>query len=145
MSPFQKGIATAVGFVAGGAVAIAAALVGYSASFTLSDEALSDIAQIGATLLVAYAIETSWLVKESRARGSKRENWLGFVVGLGVCGVAGIAIAIALVGRHSSSFLAALGVTWMLFSLGLLALLVAALPYALYEWVHAIHTEYPDE
>lgn len=120
-------------------------LVGSNAHFTLSDEALSDLAQIGATLLVAYAIETSWFVKESRARGRERENWVGFVTGIGVSSVIGIAIALALVGVKSSGFLAGLGVTWMLFSLGFLAVLVACWPYVIYEWVHAMHTEYSDE
>jgi len=44
---------------------------------SFSSEALSDIAQIGATLLVAYAVEMAWFVKESRVRGRKRENWVG--------------------------------------------------------------------
>ena len=128
-----------------GAVCVAAGLVGSNAHFTLSDEALSDLAQIGATLLVAYAIETSWFVKESRTRGRERENWVGFVAGIGISSVIGIAIAIALVGVESSGFLATLGVTWTFFSLGFLAFLVACWPYVIYEWVHEIHAEYSDE
>ena len=124
---------------------MAAVLVGFDAHFTLSDEALSDLAQIGATLLVAYAIETSWFVKESRTRGRERENWVGFAAGIGISSVIGIAIAIALVGVKSSGFLAALGVTWTFFSLGFLAVLVACWPYVIYEWVHDIHAEYSDE
>jgi hypothetical protein len=33
----------------------------------------------------------------------------------------------------------------MFFSLGLLAVLVAMLPYVIYESAHSIHAEYPDE
>jgi cytochrome bd-type quinol oxidase subunit 2 len=136
----------AVGFMAGGAATIALILVVVQADFSLSDDALSAIAQIGATLLIAYALETSWFVKESRARGSKRENWLGFVTGIGICSALGVVIAIAFIGYEGTlSFLQAFAAVWMLFSLGFLALLVALLPYVLYEWVHTVHTEYPDE
>jgi putative flippase GtrA len=145
MSPFAKGFRVAFSSMAGGAGSVALVLIGAGASFTLSDQALSDIAQIGATLLVAYAIETSWLVKESPARGARRENWLGFVVGIGVSSAIGIGIAIALVGREPATFLGTASSTWMLFSVGFLAFLVAMLPYVLHEWVHTAHTEYPDE
>lgn len=146
VSPFAKGIAVAVGFMAGGAIAVALFIVGLDANFRLSDEALSAMAQIGATLLIAYAVETSWFIKESRVRGSKRENWVGFVAGIGVCSAFGVAFAIALLEHHGpSNFLEAFAGMWMLFSLGFLALLVALLPYVLYEWAHTIHTEYPDE
>ena len=108
----------------------------------LSDEALSDIAQIGATLLVAYAIEMSWVVKESPTRGSRREGWVGFVTGIGLCSAAGIALALAFIGKTGSTgLLGALGGVWMLFSLGFLGLLVAMLPYLLYELARTIHVD----
>jgi cytochrome bd-type quinol oxidase subunit 2 len=138
-------MAAAFGLMSAGTACVAAVLVGADAQFTLSNEALSDLAQIGATLLIAYAIETSWFVKESRTRGRERENWIGFVAGIGLSSVIGIAIAIALVGAKSSSFLATLGVTWMLFSLGFLSVLVACWPYVIYSWVHSIRAEYSDE
>jgi hypothetical protein len=145
MPAVAKGFTAAIGLMTGGAATVAMFLVGVDADFALSDEALSDIAHLGATLLVAYAVEISWFVKESSNRGSRSENWLGFVVGIGVSSALGIAIAVALVGRESSGFLASMGATWMLFALGLLALLVATLPYLLYELAHAARTEYPDE
>jgi hypothetical protein len=146
MSPFQKGIAAAFGFMAGGALAMAMFVVGVEANLRLSDDALSAMAQIGATLLIAYAVETSWFIKESRIRGSKRENWVGFVAGLGACSALGVGFAITLLGHHGPpNFLEAFAATWTLFSLVFLAALVAFLPYVLYEWVHMIHTEYSDE
>lgn len=146
MSPFLKGAAAALGLMTGGAVAIALFLIGIQADFGLSDEALSATAQIGATLLIAYAVETCWFIKESRSRGSNSENWIGFVSGLGVCSALGVFIALAFIGYEGSlSFLQAFAAVWMIFSLGFLALLVALLPYLLYEWVHAIHTDYPEE
>jgi hypothetical protein len=146
MSPFQRGAASAVGLIGSGAAGFAALVVFSHAHLHLSDEALSDMAQIGATLLVAYAVEMSWFVKESRARGSKRENWIGFVAGIGGCSALGIAIAVALVGDQGSArFIQALGALWMLFSLGFLLGLVGVLPYLLYEMAHSLRTEDPDE
>ncbi|MGN6587678.1 MAG: hypothetical protein ACTHKT_09445 [Solirubrobacterales bacterium] len=145
MSSFWRGFATAVAFMAVGAFSIAGAIV-LEGHITLSSEALSDIAQIGATLLVAYAIEMSWFVKESKTRGRRRENWVGFVAGIGFCSALGILSAIALVTpRDPSNFLAVAGIVWTIFSIGFLGFLVALLPYLLYDLVHALHAEYPDE
>lgn len=113
----------------------------------LSNQILSDMAQIGATLLVAYAVETSWLVKQSHGRGSDSERWIGFVAGLGAAGALGIAFAVALLGHAEGPFnsIEQWAAAWAVFSLGLLAGLVGVLPYVLYEWRHALNTEYPDE
>jgi threonine/homoserine/homoserine lactone efflux protein len=146
MSPVPKGIAAAVGFMTGSLAAMAMLTVGLEVDLRLSNQALSSIAQIGATLLIAYAVETSWFIKQSRIRDSGRENWVGFVTGVGISSAFGIAFAVALINRHGSpSFLESAVAMWTLFSTGFLALLVALLPYFLYEWVHAINTEYPDE
>jgi drug/metabolite transporter (DMT)-like permease len=128
-----------------GAFSVAGVIV-IKGHISFSSEALSDIAQIGATLLVAYAVEMAWFVKESRTRGRKRENWVGFVAGIGFSSALGIMSAVALVSHEgSSNFLEAVGLVWTLFSVGLLGLLVALLPYLLYDLVHTLHAEYPDE
>lgn len=145
MSPFAKGMAVAVAFMLGGSVLVALMIVGLEVRSEISDDALGTIAQVGATLLVAYAVEMSWFIKASRTRGTDRENWVGFVTGIGISSAVGIGIAIAFIGQKSTGFLEAFACTWMIFSLGLLGLLVASLPYFLYEWVHAIHTDYSDE
>lgn len=145
MASYWHGFATAIGLMAAGAFLIAGGIFLTENHLRLSDPALSDIAQIGATLLVAYAIEMSWVVKESRTRGSEREGWVGFVTGIGLCSAAGIVLAVAFVGKTGpTSFLEALGGVWMLFSLGFLGLLVAMLPYLLYELARAVHID-PDD
>lgn len=69
------------------------------------------------------------------------------VVGLGSSGVMGIIITLALVNHPVGSLdlVERFAATWALFSLGLLALLIASLPYFLYEVGHSLNTEYPDE
>lgn len=144
-SAFQRGFAGAVGFIFGGSTALFA--LDGSITASLAPAILSDTGQIGATLLVAFAVESSWLVKQSRQRGSGSENWIGFVAGLGASGALGIAFAVALLGHDHGAFngMEHWAATWAVFSVGLLAGLVGALPYALYEWRHALSTEYPDE
>lgn len=145
MSPFTKGMAVAGACMLGGSVVVALMIVGLEVRSGISDDALGAIAQVGATLLVAYAVEMSWLIKASRTRGKDRENWVGFVTGIGISSAVGTGVAIALIGQKSTGFVEAFAGTWMIFSLGLLGLLVAFLPYFLYGWVHAIHTDYSDE
>lgn len=145
MSSYRQGFAVALCLMAAIAVVVTGGIVVTDSHLRLSDEALSDIAQIGATLLVAYAIEMSWVVKESKVRGGKRENWVGFVTGIGLCGAFGIALAVGFVGYTGpSTFWGSLGAVWMLASVGFLGLLVATLPYLLYELTHAIKVEYDD-
>jgi hypothetical protein len=146
MSSLAKGLTAAVGVTACGSLAIAMPMVGFSADPYFSDEALSAMAQIGATLLIAYAVETCWFIKESKVRGRERENWVGFVAGVGVCSSLGLVLAVALLGNgHMADLLEAYAAAWALFSLGFLAAIVALLPYVLYEWVHMIHAEYSDD
>ncbi|MGN6276720.1 MAG: hypothetical protein ACTHNP_12440 [Solirubrobacterales bacterium] len=145
MSPFQQGISLAAGWVLLWSLILAVinpALVRH-----LRQQTLSDVAQVGATLLVAYAVEMSWLVKRSLKRGGNTERWIGVVVGLGSSGVMGIIITLALVNHPVGSLdlVERFAATWALFSLGLLALLIASLPYFLYEVGHSLNTEYPDE
>jgi hypothetical protein len=106
-------------------------------------ELLNGLAQVGATLLVAYAVETSWFVKVSHARGGDRENWVGFAAALGVSGVLGIGSALALSGHGdgSRSWIEEFGFGWSVSSLGLLGLLVGLLPLFLYEWSHSVRNE----
>jgi hypothetical protein len=145
ITPVRQGFGTAVALIFLGAVALAV----FESPFLseLPPSVLSNMGQIGATLLVAYAVETSWLVKQSRQRGSRNERWIGFVAGLGACGALGIAFAVALLGHPRGPFNAVehWAAWWSVFSIGLLAGLVGALPYVLYEWAHALNTEYSDE
>jgi hypothetical protein len=103
-------------------------------------------AQIGATLLVAYAVEISWWLKSSQLRGAKRENWVGFSAGIGTCGLTGVGVAVLLsIGAPDLNWIETLGTTWSLLTIILLGGLVATLPLLIYEWTHRIQAEYPDE
>jgi hypothetical protein len=105
-----------------------------------------DLAQIGATFLIAYTVEITWLLKVSRARGSREENWVGFTGGVGCFGLSGIACALALSTQDGDfTILSELVACWSLASLGALGLLVAAGPFLVYDWAHFLRVEYPDE
>lgn len=109
-------------------------------------ETFDAAAQIGATLLVAYAVETSWWLKASRYRSSNRENWVGYASGIGTCGFIGVTVSLALSTSPSNlSWFESYGATWVLFTLLLLGGLVATLPLLIYEWTHTLQAEYPDE
>jgi uncharacterized membrane protein YfcA len=104
------------------------------------------LAQIDATLLVAYAVQMSWVVQNSRKRGKDRENWVGVTAGLGICSVVGIGLALA-ISSHPEPFnwLEELAFGWVLASSALMGFWIAAQPWAMYEWTHWFNTEYPDE
>jgi hypothetical protein len=61
-----------------------------------TSETSSSLAQIGATLLVAYGVETNWLLKRSHVRSKNPQNWVGFASGIAFCGLIGIETALAL-------------------------------------------------
>lgn len=118
----------------------------YWANLNIPSETFDAGAQIGATLLVAYAVETSWLLKVSRRRGSGRESWVGYASGIGLCGFSGVFVGLALsAGSGHLSWFECLAAVWALFTLLLLGGLVATLPLLIYEWTHALQAEYPDE
>lgn len=110
------------------------------------DETFGDLSQIGATLLVAYAVETSWWLKVAHRHTRERENWVGAVVGIGFAGVVGIACALVL-STHSGSlnWLQGLAYTWCLLTSLLLGSLVAVLPLLIYEWTRELPPHPPDE
>jgi putative flippase GtrA len=114
--------------------------------FSNPAQASAALAQISATLLVAYAVQMSWVLQNSRKRGSDRENWVGITTGLGVCAVTGIGVAIALSSHHEPlNWLEGFGFAWAVSSSALLGFWIAVQPWAMYEWTHWFNTEYPDE
>jgi hypothetical protein len=108
---------------------------------------LESLAQIGATLLVAYAVEVVWLLKTSRTRGDKQETFVGAAAGLGTCGVIGIAFALALSEHRGPSWATVekLEFAWSAASLVLLGGLVGLLPVLMYDLSHSLRNEYSDE
>jgi hypothetical protein len=91
-SPRLRGALSAAGLV-GGLVLIAATVL-FPGETSPGPDVFSALAQIGATLLVAYGIEMAWV---SRAR-AEDQDWLGFVVGIGLCAVVGVFLSLAAAG-----------------------------------------------
>jgi hypothetical protein len=105
-----------------------------------------NVAQIGATLLVADAVQTGWFLQNSRKRGADRENWIGVMAGLSGCALIGITIALLLSDHQGSyAWFEQIGFGWVVVSLFLLGASIALQPLTTYEWVHSLSTEYPDE
>ncbi len=143
-SPMRRGAIQAAFGVAGIAIGVDLLFSFFSAS--PSAALAGDLAQIGATLLVAYGVEISWAVKASRARGADHKIWIGFVAALALCGLVGIGVALALSDPHGSlttpeRFLFSLSVG----SIGLLGAVVALTPVIAYDWAHSLRAEYTDE
>ncbi|HEU4706713.1 MAG TPA: hypothetical protein VFS64_05985 [Solirubrobacterales bacterium] len=103
-------------------------------------------AQVGATLLVAYAVHTTWVLQNSPKRGHRRENWVGVASGVGSCAIIGIAFGLALSGQQGSlDGWEQLLFAWTAVSVGFLGLWIALQPWAMYDLMHKFKTEYPDE
>ncbi|HET8814012.1 MAG TPA: hypothetical protein VFM51_03565 [Solirubrobacterales bacterium] len=112
----------------------------------LSGDFFATAAQLGATLLVAYALESGAMIKALRRRGRNQEMLVGFISALGLSGMIGVAISLML-SEHGGrlSTLELVASAFSLSAIGLLGALVALQPLLIYEWSHAATTEYPDE
>jgi putative flippase GtrA len=143
LSPFARGILGAVATTLGCSLL---SFFGLNQLFPEPDQTSASLAQIGATLLVAYAVQMSWVLKASRKRGSDRENWVGVTTGVGSCALLGIVVSLALAGHHESyNRLEAFAFGWAVVSSALLGIWIAFQPWAMYHWTHVFNTEYPDE
>lgn len=143
LSPFARGILDAV------ATTFSCSLLSFFGLYQLfpePDRTSAALAQIGATLLVAYAVQMSWVLKVSRIRGSDRENWVGITTGVGACALSGILVSLALAGHHEPyNWLEAFAFGWAVIGTALLGIWIAFQPWAMYHWTHMFNTEYPDE
>ena len=143
LSPMGRGFIEPIAVNSGLAFLLIFAISGL---FSNPVQVVDSLAQVGATLLVAYAVQMSWVLENSRKRGADRENWVGFATGVGVCALFGIGIALALGGHSGSlSLLEHLALGWSVVSIGLLGAWIAMQPWAMYEWTHWFNTEYPDD
>lgn len=137
------------GFVeATAAIFFAAVLAGYGINQFFSNPArVSELlAQIGATLLVAFTVQAGWVIQTSRQRGADRENWVGMATGIGSCALTGILVALGLSAHEEPlGLLEGFGFAWAVASVGFLGLWTALQPWAIYDLNHSFHTEYPDE
>lgn len=107
-----------------------------------SEDTLRDLAQIGATLSIAYAVECSWLVKSSRSRSAEREKWIGVVIGVGASAMLAIGLSLIL-SEHTDEWgwLCELGFAWVFGALLMLACLVVALPNLMYGFSQILQRE----
>jgi hypothetical protein len=144
LSPMNRGFVEALAVVL-----IASALGGFGINWLFSDptgQLCGSLAQVGATLLVAYALQIGWVLENSRKRGVNRENWVGLTMGLACSALVGIGIALALSTRSGALDLAqGFGFAWTVVSVAMLGVSVALAPWAMYHWTHSFNTEYPDE
>jgi hypothetical protein len=94
------------------------------------------LAGIGVAILLGYVIEAVWMVGLAK-RDKGHENWLGFVCGLGLAGLLGIALALAVAAhreRGHGNLFDDIGAWWAISSLGLLGLLVVLHPFFVDRW-----------
>jgi hypothetical protein len=121
-------------------VAVLCAFLAATVSIQPSDSFLQSVAQIGATLLIAYAVETSWAVKISGALSSD-QRWMGFIMGIGAAGLGGIALALALSERVVAdhwSWVDEFMFGWVVGSLTILGCLIVSLPDLTDSWARKI-------
>lgn len=143
LSPMSRGVLEALATTFGCTLV---SFVGIHRLFPDPAHTAGALAQIGATLLVAYAIQMSWALQTSRKRGSQRENWVGVTSGIGFCALISIALALALADHHEPlNWLEAFAFGWVVVGIALLGIWIAFQPWAMYHWTHSFHTEYPDE
>ena len=143
LSPVSKGVLEAVATTF--AIAIFS-FVGIYQLFPEPGQTSAALAQIGATLLIAYAVQTSWVLKASRKRGPDRENWVGVAAGIGFCALIGIFLALALAGHHEPlNWLEAFAFGWVVVANVLLGGMIAFQPWAMYHWTHWFNADYSDE
>lgn len=134
LNSLWMGIAEALGVVA--ALTAIATSVAQPLAYP-SPELSRSVAEIGVALLLGYVVEAVWMVSRAE-RKDFHENWLGFVSGIGVAGLAGIALAL-LVAAHrevgQGSLLDDLGLWWSVVSLGLLGVVVTLHPLVVDRWI----------
>jgi hypothetical protein len=100
---------------------------------------MAGFAQAGVGFLIAFSVAISAVGRRLAEKNSSRDhsNWLGFTVGCGSCGLLGIAIAFA-VSAHREAGQAGLqdtiGLCWAASSIGMLGIVITALPSISYSW-----------
>lgn len=132
LDPIPKGIANALFTVA---LASLAVYFFFQTVPPASPELLRTVAVIGASLFIAYAVEAVWLVSRV-AIHDEYEQWLGFLIGTGIAGLLGIAVALLLSEHRAaghSNFIDSLGTAWILISLLVLGALLVIQPLLAYE------------
>jgi hypothetical protein len=97
------------------------------------------LGQAGIGLLIAYSFSLAAAERFLGDRNSEEShtNWLGVVVGLGLCALIGSGLAFGLAEHRAAGHANALdwiGLWWSVGSIGMIGLLVAVQPVTTYEW-----------
>lgn len=119
LEPIPKGALLAL--VSVGAFTLAGYFV-LSSIPAASPEMLRTLALIGASFVLAYAVEAAWLVTNVELT-EDHEEWLGFLTGVGVAGLLAIAFALLLAEHRALGHRNAiddLGLGWIVGSLAIL-------------------------
>jgi hypothetical protein len=143
LSPLRRGFVEAV-FV----IFSVAVVADFGINRFFSDPALvsNSLSQIGATLLVAYAVQTGWVIQASRSRGQDRENWVGMTAGIGCSALTGIIVALSLSAHQERlDLLEGFGFSWAVTAIGVLGIWTALQTWSMYDLNHRFNAEYPDE
>jgi hypothetical protein len=135
--PYGKGFASACAAIAFIAVCLLPA--GVELDLTPSAELMAGLAQAGVGFLIAYSVAISAVGRRLAEKSSPRDhsNWLGFTVGCGTCGLLGIAIAFATSAHREAGhagLLDTVGLCWTASSIGMLGIVITALPKISYSW-----------
>jgi hypothetical protein len=132
--------------IRGAVEAIGMVLVGALAALPLfifwiplpSESTLSQIADVGIVLVLAYAVEGAWLVLVPHlAEEEDYENRLGAIAGIGIAGMFGVVCALMLAAHRAAGHANALdfvGFAWVVFSLSCLAGVVVSQPLLVHVW-----------
>ena|SRR6187402_3368863 len=127
LEPVPKGITLAVISVSGVAIGLSFFLASIPAA---SPELLRTLGIIGASFVLAYAIEAAWIVSQGEVT-EDHEEWLGFLVGVGIAGLIAIGMALLLAEHRLAghdNYLDALGLGWVLGALSILGGVIVLQP-----------------
>jgi hypothetical protein len=140
LTPVRKGFSYAVGTIAAITAILTFAFArGFGASPYPSPELFRQLAQAGIGLLIAYSIAVAAAERSLGDRSGLDHHleWLGFVTGIGVCGLVGIGLSFGIAEHREAgheNLADQLGFWWTVASVGLLGLVVALQPMTSYEW-----------
>jgi hypothetical protein len=141
LSPVWRGGLKSLGPI----IVVAAGLSFMFISARVSTDESGTVAQIGAAFLIAYGVETTWVIRETNERSGFYQAWLGLITGFAVCGLSGIVLAAALASSSGTSDIREVAFAWSCGSILMLGVIVAVTPVLTYEWRRQMTTEFDDE
>jgi hypothetical protein len=138
LSPIWKGAADGVSAVV--IAGLAATVAVTFGSVRPSAGTLRSASEICATLLIAYAIEVSWLIRASRRRDlEERESRLGAFTAVGAAAALAVLFSLILADRLEAGhwiLIDDFGLGWVVASLFMLGIMVVMQPWMTHEWMY---------